>query len=196
MHSLLVSLGERPDEKGRRTYESHRTRQVVVSHHQPAHGLRARMEEEINANPLDLYQADLRRAAYRRRRPPACACRVRQRRARKEECREALGLRLLDELRGDVRYAVRLLRRSPAFAAVAVLSLGLGIGANTAIFSLVNTVLLKTLPVDDPRRCSSSTTPAASPAGPADRRIPVSNGCAITTGSCPASPRSRRPASK
>lgn len=72
--------------------------------------------------------------------------------ARREECRESLGLRLLDELCGDIRYAVRLLRRSPVFAAVAVLSLGLGIGANTAIFSLVDTVLLKALPVPQPDR--------------------------------------------
>ena len=72
--------------------------------------------------------------------------------ARKEECREALGLRLIDELRGDVRYALRLLRRSPALTGVAVLSLGLGIGANTAIFSLVDTVLMKSLPVEDPQR--------------------------------------------
>jgi predicted permease len=72
--------------------------------------------------------------------------------ARKEECRSALGLRLLDELRADVRYAGRLLRRSPAFAAVAVLSLGLGIGANTAIFTLLDTVMLKSLPVKEPAR--------------------------------------------
>ena len=57
-----------------------------------------------------------------------------------------------DELRGDVSYAFRLLRRSPAFTLVALLSLGLGIGANTAIFSLIDTVLVKTLPVDDPQR--------------------------------------------
>ena len=69
-----------------------------------------------------------------------------------DECRQAFGLRLLDELRGDVVYALRLLRRSPAFTAVALLSLGLGVGANTAIFSLIDTVLLKSLPVTEPER--------------------------------------------
>ena len=55
-------------------------------------------------------------------------------------------------IRGDVRYALRLLRRSPAFTAVAVLSLALGIGANTAIFSILDEALLKTLPVARPDR--------------------------------------------
>src|SRR5215475_7864931 len=50
----------------------------------------------------------------------------------------------------DVRYALRLMRRSPAFTAVAVLSLSLGIGANTAIFSLIDTIMLRTLPVSRP----------------------------------------------
>jgi hypothetical protein len=52
----------------------------------------------------------------------------------------------------DFRYALRGFHRSPAFAFVAVLSLALGIGANTAIFSLVNAILLRTLPVKEPNR--------------------------------------------
>jgi predicted permease len=109
------------------------------------------MQDEMRIH-LDLYQADLRRGGLpeeeaRRRAFAEFGSLL----ARQEECREAVGLRLFDELRGDVAYAVRLLRTSPAFTIVALLSLALGIGANTAIFSLIDTVLVKTLPVQDPQ---------------------------------------------
>ncbi len=60
--------------------------------------------------------------------------------------------RLEDEMFQDLRYGVRMLLKHKGFTVVAVLSLGLGIGANTAIFSLINTALLKTLPVKDPQQ--------------------------------------------
>jgi predicted permease len=70
----------------------------------------------------------------------------------KADIRSSLGLRLLDELRSDLRYAVRMLRRSPGFTAVAVASLALGIGANTIIFTLAKGVLLDRLAVPQPNQ--------------------------------------------
>lgn len=70
----------------------------------------------------------------------------------REECRQARGLHWIDGVRADLRYALRMFWRNPGFTAAAVLSLGLGIGANTAIFSLINTVLLKSLPVRSPEQ--------------------------------------------
>ncbi len=110
------------------------------------------MHDEMRLH-IELYEAELRRngvsPAEARRQARAEFGSIE---ARKDECREAVGLRVFDELTADVRYALRLLRRSPAFTAVALLSLGLGIGANTAIFSLIDMVLVKSLPVEDPQR--------------------------------------------
>jgi hypothetical protein len=68
-----------------------------------------------------------------------------------EAVRDVRG-RWLDDFWRDLRYALRTLRRNRGFAAVAVLSLALGIGANAAIFSLINAVMLRTLPVREPDR--------------------------------------------
>ncbi len=68
----------------------------------------------------------------------------------KEEVREMWGWTWLNQLWQDVRYAARTLRKTPAFTAVAILSLALGIGANSAIFTLIDAVMLRMLPVADP----------------------------------------------
>lgn len=67
-----------------------------------------------------------------------------------EEARAVWSWTWLEQLRGDVRYALRTMRHSPGFTVIAVLSLALGIGANTAIFSLIDTILLRTLPISHP----------------------------------------------
>src|SRR5207253_2892800 len=67
-----------------------------------------------------------------------------------EDCRDRREFPFLRSIAQDTRFALRLLRRSPMFAAVAVVTLAIGIGVTTAIFSLVDAVLLKSLPVRDP----------------------------------------------
>jgi predicted permease len=111
-----------------------------------------RMADELRFH-IDSYAADLEHAgvapAEARRRARAEFGGVE---ARKEECREALGFRLADELVADVRYAYRQLRHSPVFTVVAIASLALGIGANTAVFSLMEAALWKSAAVHEPDR--------------------------------------------
>jgi predicted permease len=116
------------------------------------HRIESEMDTELRFH-IDSFTADLIRQgipsgeAQRRARMEFGAIE-----AKKEECRESLGLRLWDELRADCRYALRMMKQNPGFTLVAVVSLGLGIGANTAIFTFANEILLNSMDVPHSER--------------------------------------------
>jgi hypothetical protein len=110
------------------------------------------MTEEMRFH-MDAYAEDLVRSGIPRD--------VASRRARvefgpvdsiKEDARRARGLRRIDELRQDLHYARRQMVRSPGFTAVVVLTVALAVGANTAIFGAIDSVLIETLPVREPEQ--------------------------------------------
>ncbi len=115
---------------------------------------RDRFEDGLDAelrHHIELRAADLERSGL----SPADAARqarleLGSRERYKDEARAAFGLRWLDDLRHDLRYALRVLWRSPGFALTAIFSMALGVGANTVVFSIVNSLLLRPLPVGAP----------------------------------------------
>src|SRR6266576_2288407 len=68
----------------------------------------------------------------------------------KEECRDARGVNFIESLIQDVRYGLRMLRKNPGFTSTVILTLGLGIGLNSAIFTVASGFLLREPPVKDP----------------------------------------------
>src|SRR6266702_812871 len=70
----------------------------------------------------------------------------------KEKCRDARRVNWIQDFVQDLRFGLRVLRKSPGFTAAVVLTLALGIGATTAIFTLISAVLVRPLPIQDPKR--------------------------------------------
>ena len=87
----------------------------------------------------------------------------------KEECRDVRRAPWIEHLILDARFGIRSLVKNPGFTVLALLILGLGIGANTAIFSVVNSILLRPLPYPDPARLLAMTTPTIRQPAPFER---------------------------
>jgi predicted permease len=111
--------------------------------------LRGRMEQELDEELRYHLEREIEEGALR------STAGIEQ---RKEECRDMRGLNVIENAGRDFRYAMRGLRRNPGFAILAVLVMALGVGANTAVFSVVNGVLLKPLAFRDPDRIVTMTT--------------------------------------
>ena len=126
---------------------------------------RARVEEELDEELRDHLEREAQALVERGVAPEEARRAARLAlggvESQKEACREARGVRLVEETTSDVRYALRGIARHPSLAAVVVVSLALGIGANTAIFSVLDAVLLARLPVRDPDRLVLLTWTAA-----------------------------------
>src|ERR1051326_8276539 len=100
------------------------------------HDMDLELQFHIEARTEDLIRSGLDRSEAERR----ARIEFGAREAIKDECRESWGFRFLDWLRRDLRYALRGFRKSPFVTVIAILSLGLGIGANSAIFSLFDQI--------------------------------------------------------
>src|SRR5215475_13680529 len=83
----------------------------------------------------------------------------------KEECREERGGSWLETFWSDLRFGLRMLRKNPGFTVIAIFTIALGIGANTAVFSAMNTVLLRSLPLPHPEQLVHLILPNSQPAG-------------------------------
>ncbi|MCC6390413.1 MAG: ABC transporter permease [Bryobacterales bacterium] len=116
--------------------------------------LEAELLSHVEYRTEDLIRAGLPREEAARKARLEFGCRD----AYKERCREAHGLRWLDECRQDLRYTLRTLRRSPAFTAAAIVSLALGIGVTAAVFGLLDAVFWKPLPVRNPHELAAIYT--------------------------------------
>jgi putative ABC transport system permease protein len=112
----------------------------------------AELEEELRLHIELATEHERRLAADEATAPRAVGLRVGTMTRTMDALRDQRGWPWLDDLARDVRYGARALRRNPTFTAVALLTLAIGIGANTAVFSIVDGVLLKPLPYPDPEQ--------------------------------------------